>query len=251
MAKYWLTYVLVWLSPTLYAQLPLTDHLPSPFNSEAEFGYQSHSGNSNSQSLNSRFSTEYLTGRYRLFGEWQFYLLYKDGIEDKRQSAYDAQADYKLGQKTYLYTSFKGYDSRYNAYFKDYTLSSGLGYQLVNTEALIIEAEAGPGFRYQEPNLDEIDDDDIIFPENVDEGIFRGKLSLNWQIIDTLSFASHVTIVAGTSNTRVDSEISVTNAITEDIALKLVHARQYHDRVPNGLRNTDSVFTVNLLFLFD
>ncbi|EVT79943.1 DUF481 domain-containing protein, partial [Vibrio parahaemolyticus] len=144
----------------------------------------------------------------------------------------------------------KGVDSRYSAYFKDYTLSGGLGYQFSYTENFILEAEIGPGFRYQEPNLDEIDDDDIVFPNIVREGIFRGNLNTTWHALDNLSFAADITLVTGKSNTRVDSELSVTNDITEDIALKLAHSRQYHDKVPEGLSKADSVFSVNLLFAF-
>ncbi|MGR5541495.1 DUF481 domain-containing protein, partial [Vibrio campbellii] len=95
--------------------------IPSPWNSEVEFGYQAHSGNSDTQSLNSRLDIEYISGRHRTYGEWKYYLLYKDGDEDKRQSTYSLQSDYKLGPKTYLYGSFRGVDSKYSAYFKDYT----------------------------------------------------------------------------------------------------------------------------------
>ncbi len=223
---------------------------PSPFKSEVEFGYQAHSGNSDSESLNARLSGEYIKNRYRLTGEWKYYLLYKDGEEDKRQSTYDLQGDYKLGPKSYAYSSFSGYDSRYSAYFTDYTISAGLGYQLMNTKYLLIEGELGPGFRYQEPNLDEIDDDDIVFPETVSEAIIRTNLAMTWKPIKTLAISGNVTVVAGESNTRTDTEISVINEITNDIALKLVHNRQYHNKVPDGLSNTDSVFSVNLLFLF-
>ncbi|WP_167469918.1 DUF481 domain-containing protein [Vibrio aquaticus] len=224
--------------------------VPSPWNTEVEFGYQAHSGNSDSQSLNSRLSAEYLQGRHRTNGEWKYYLLYKDGEEDKRQSTYTAQSDYKLGPKTYLYGSFKGVDSRYSAYFKDYTLSGGLGYQFSNTEQFVLELELGPGFRYQEPNLDEIDDDDIIFTDIVQEGIFRGNLNTKWQALDNLSVSADLTVVTGQSNTRTDTDLSVTNNITEDIALKLAHSRQYHDKVPDGLTKADSIFSVNLLFIF-
>ncbi|MFM2591084.1 DUF481 domain-containing protein [Vibrio sp. TBV020] len=224
--------------------------LPSPWNTEVEFGYQSHTGNSDSKSLNSRLNAEYVEGRHRTSGEWKYYLLYKDGEEDKRQSTYTAQSDYKLGPKTYLYGSFKGVDSRYSAYFKDYTLSGGLGYQFSNTEQFVLELELGPGFRYQEPNLDEIDDDDIIFPETVQESIFRGNLNTTWKALDNLSISADLTMVSGDSNTRTDTDISVTNNITEDIALKLSHSRQYHDKVPDGLEKADSIFSVNLLFIF-
>ncbi len=224
--------------------------VPSPWNSEVEFGYQAHSGNSESESLNSRLDVEYVEGRHRTSGEWKFYLLYKDGEEDKRQSSYSLQTDYKLSPKTYLYGSFNGMDSRYSAYFKDYTLSGGMGYQFTNTDTMLLEVEVGPGFRYQKPNLDELDDDDIVFPDLVQEAIFRGKVNTQWQVIDTLALGATVTLVTGHSNTRIDTDLSVTNAITEDIALKLAYSRQYHDRVPEGLQNADSIFSVNLLFAF-
>lgn len=230
--------------------VPSDTELPNPLKTEVEFGYQSHNGNSESRSLNARLNGEYTSGRHRTSGEWKYYNLYKDGEEDKRQSTYSAQSDYKLSPKTYLYGSFKGIDSRYSAYFKDYTVSSGLGYQFSNTEEFILEVEIGPGFRYQEPNLDEIDDDDIIFPDIVEEAIFRGNVNTSWQVLPNLQFKANVTVVSGHSNLNFDTELEAINDITDNIALKIAHSRQYHDKVPNGLSKEDSVLSVNLLFQF-
>ncbi|EJC6737444.1 hypothetical protein CRN32_14610 [Vibrio vulnificus] len=250
--RWFLSLGLYAVSLTAYAEDNLDKDiaLPSPWKSEVEFGYQAHSGNSDSKALNARLSGEYTEGRHRSNGEWKFYNLYKDGEEDKRTSTYSLQSDYKLSPKTYLYGSFKGIDSRYSAYFKDHTISAGLGYQFASTDTFVLEFEFGPGFRYQEPNLDEIDDDDIIFPEIVEEGIFRGNLKTRWQALENLSLSADITVVSGHSNTRTDSDLSLTNNITEDIALKIAHSRQYHDRVPDGLSKADSVFSVNLLFAF-
>lgn len=223
---------------------------PSPLSTEVEFGYQSHTGNSDTQSLNSRLEAEYTSGQHRHSGEFKLYKLDKDGEEDKFQTSYQLQSDYKLGSKLYLYGSFQGIDSRHSAYFKDYTLSGGLGYQFAHSDDLQLEVEFGPGYRYQEPNLDELDDDDLIFPDIVQEPIFRGNLALDWQLLDTLSLSGQVTLVAGESNIRTDSEISFTNNITDDIALKVSQSRQYHDKVPEGLSKSDSVLSVNLLFSF-
>ncbi|UYI48641.1 DUF481 domain-containing protein [Vibrio natriegens] len=254
MSRYWLLSVSILCVGASYADESVQPEqnidVPDPLQTEVEFGYQAHTGNTDSRSLNARLSAEYTSGRHRSYGEWKYYNLYKDGEEDKRSSTYSLQSDYKLGPKTYLYSSFKGVDSRYSAYFKDYTLSGGLGYQFSYTENLVLEVEVGPGYRYQEPNLDEIDDDDIVFPDIVREGIFRGNVNATWHALDNLSFAADLTLVTGSSNTSVDSEFSVTNDITEDIALKLTHSRQYHDRVPEGLSKADSIFSVNLLFVF-
>tara|TARA_B100001059_G_C17743335_1_gene532889 strand:+ start:282 stop:1106 length:825 start_codon:yes stop_codon:yes gene_type:complete len=224
--------------------------LPSPLKTEVEFGYQSHTGNSDSRSLNARLNGEYTAGRHRTSGEWNYYNLYKDGEEDKRQSTYTAQSDYKLSPKTYLYGSFKGVDSRYSAYFKDYTVSSGLGYQFSNTEEFVLEVEVGPGFRYQEPNLDEIDDDDLIFPEVVEEAIFRSNVKTSWQVLPNLQLKADITLVSGHSNLNFDTDLEVINNITDNIALKIAHSRQYHDKVPEGLSQEDSVMSISLLFTF-
>lgn len=254
MSRYWLLGFSLLCTGTSYAEEAVQPEqeieVPNPLQTEVEFGYQAHTGNTDSRSLNARLSAEYTSGRHRSSGEWKYYNLYEDGEEDKRSSTYSVQSDYKLGPKTYLYGSFKGVDSRYSAYFKDYTLSGGLGYQFAYTEEFTLEVELGPGFRYQEPNLDEIDEDDIIFPDIVREGIVRGNINTTWNPLDNLSLSANITLVAGKSNTLVDSDLSVTNNITEGIALKLTHSRQYHNKVPNNLNKADSVFAVNLLFLF-
>lgn len=227
-----------------------TSSIPKPLNSEVEFGYQAHSGNTDSQSLNARMAAEYIEGRHRTSGEWRYYQLYKDGEEDKNQHNYVVQSDYKLGPKSYLYGNYNGFSSLYNSYYEDHTVSVGFGYQLSNTELLLLEVEAGPGYRYQEPNLDEIDDDDIIFPNIVKEAIIRANLNIVWQPLKNLSLGGKFTVTAGHSNTRYDTELNATNAITEKIALKVVYSNQYHDKVPGDLSKNDTVFTVNLLFQF-
>ncbi len=252
MSKNLLVLSLAVFHASLYAEESTdTDTSPSsPLKTEVEFGYQAHSGNSNSESLNSRLEGVYTQGRHRHSGEWKFYKLNKNDKEDKKQSTYQVQSDYKLAPRTYLYANFKGIDSKYSAYFKDYTWSSGLGYQFTYTDDLKLSLELGPGYRHQKPNLDELDDDDLIFPDNVDEFIFRGHFKGDWKVLPALSLSADLLIVSGKSNTRFDNEISITNAITEDIALKLSHSRQYLDRVPNDLSNTDTVVSANLLVKF-
>ena len=56
-------------------------------------------------------------------------------------------------------------------------------------------------------------DDDIIFPETVQEGIFRGNLNTSWQVLDNLNLAVDMTLVSGRSNMRTDTDISITNNI--------------------------------------
>lgn len=215
---------------------------------EIEFGYRSEQGNEDERSLNARLALSHISGRLRNSGEIKIYMKNEDGEEDEREQTYQLQSDYKISPKFYIYGNFKGIDSKYSSYYHDYTVSSGLGYQLTNTETLKIETELGPGYRYQEPNTDEIDDDDPIFPENVDEPIIRASLTANWKPLDNTSFNFDGTMVSGSSNTRFDTEISIINNITEDIALKISQSIEHLSRVPNNLEKTDTILTINILY---
>lgn len=215
---------------------------------EIEFGYRSEQGNEDERSLNARLALSHISGRLRNTGEIKIYLKNEDGEEDEREQTYQLQSDYKISPKFYIYGNFKGIDSKYSSYFHDYTVSTGLGYQLTNTKTLKVETELGPGYRYQEPNTDEIDDDDPIFPDNVDEPIIRASLTAKWKPLDNTSFNFDGTMVSGSSNTRFDTEISIINNITEDIALKISQSIEHLSRVPNNLEKTDTIFTINVLY---
>jgi putative salt-induced outer membrane protein len=228
---------------------PDTDN-PSPWEGQIELGYLKHTGNTDSESLNINLYAEYIKGRHRTSGGWKFYRLYKNNEEDKRQSTYSLQNDYKIGPKSYIYGNLNAINSKYSAYFKDYTISAGYGYQLIHTEPLTIELEIGPGYRYQKPNLDEIDDDDLIFPENVEEPIIRGNTKLIWQLNHSIKFDSQMTVVSGSSNTLTTTEINLTTSVTERFAIKFNHTRTFHSRVPNDLAKTDAASSVNILFNF-
>lgn len=79
----------------------------------------------------------------------------------------------------------------------------------------------------------------------------RGNINFSWNLLDNLTLATRLTVTAGQSNTRMDTELNVTNDITETIALKLSYDSKYHTKVPSPtLSKRDSIFTVNLLFAF-
>jgi putative salt-induced outer membrane protein len=222
----------------------------SPWNTEIELGYQQHSGNTDSQSVSSRLLAEYTEGRHRTTGSLKFYRLEKDGEEAKRRFIYALQSDYKIKPKVYLYANFKGMDTHYSAYYKDYTFSSGLGYIFSHSKKLSIEAELGPGYRYQQPNLNQIDDNDIVFPETIQEAIIRQSVTLSWKVLSNVTFESSITDVIGNTSTVITEDSGIILDITSDIALKLDHSLIHHAKVPNNLSKSDSVSSLNLIFLF-
>ncbi len=252
MTKYWLSIFCLLIPVAVQAKDDTSEDLdvPSPWKVQVELGFQKLTGNTDSETLNTSIHGEYTRGRYRTNSEYKYYRYKKDDIEKKKRSTYGLQNDIKLSPKTYFYSSYKGMETKYTAYYEDHTFSSGLGYQFIFTEKLTLEGEFGPGYRYQKPNLDEIDSTDIVFEDKVKEPIVRGSLKSYWEIFDNLSFDSNITTVSGESNTLVTTDLGLITNVTQGIAVKINYNRQYHSRVPEGLSKTDSITEFNLMFSF-
>ncbi|MGF1733383.1 DUF481 domain-containing protein [Photobacterium kasasachensis] len=247
MARYLLALLLLANTPA-FADDDKPTQLPPPWSSELELGYQSLGGNSDSESLNTRVELTYVKNQYRQTAEAKYLLAEKDGEEDKRKGQIELQSDVKINERTYVLGNANYVDDRYGPYFTDFTLATGLGYQLLRLETFQMEVEAGPGYRHQEPNIDEIDDDDIIVPETVDELILRGSTKFTWKPSKTIEFNARFTGVAGNSNSTLETEIDLTSSITDHIAIKFSNTQKINSWVPDGLEKRDSTMTINLLF---
>ncbi|MCQ1060166.1 DUF481 domain-containing protein [Photobacterium sp. DNB23_23_1] len=222
--------------------------IPPPLTTELELGYQSLGGNSDSQTLNTRIGGTYLKNQYRHSGELRFLLAEKDGEEDKRKGQIELQSDKKVNERTYVLGNVNYVDDRYGPYFNDFTLATGMGYQLIRRETLQVEVEAGPGYRHQEPNLDELDDDDIVVRDTVDELILRGSAKMTWKPSKTVEIGVRLTGIAGNSNSTMEAEFNLTTDISDFAAIKISNNQKLNSWVPEGLKKRDSAMTVNLLF---
>ena len=113
-----------------------------------------------------------------------------------------------------------------------------------------METEIGVGYRYQEPNLDEIDEGDLILPENVNEAVVIFNFLLNWDINKLLSFDLESTITSGQSNTRYDNDFSLGFKLNESLVLKIEKNIDYLNKVPPGLDNKDSELRFKFVYNF-
>ena len=221
-----------------------------PWKSEVEFGFQRLTGNSDSLILNARLGVDYTEGPYRHISEGRFLLIEKDGMEDKRKSQFESQANYKYSQKYYVLGNVSYAEDRYGPYFNDFTLATGLGYQAIWREDISLLLEIGPGYRSQIPNLDEIDKSDLILPHNVQELIFRGQSVFEWKMKEGLFFEGRVTIISGISNTSFESRLAFITNIIDPLAINLSTTQKYINEIPPGLKNLDSVYAITLVYRF-
>ncbi|OOF10750.1 MULTISPECIES: YdiY family protein [unclassified Salinivibrio] len=242
----WISLCVACISPAYATEQDDTPR--SPWSSDISIGYQRLGGNADSQTINSELNGQYQIEQYSYQASVSLLQVEKDGEEDKRKTEFESQANMKLSAQSYALLNATYVADRYGPYFDDFMLATGLGYQWIERDALSVSTEIGPGFRYQRPNLDEIDDDDLIMPYSVSEPVVRAQAKWQWRFLDNASIEGRTQVVSGESNTSVEGVLSLATTITEKLSIKLTGKQNYMSEVPPGLKHKDSVFTVGLRY---
>lgn len=250
LARYILTLLLLATTAANASEEPTTatPNEPSPLTSSIGLGYQSLSGNSDSQTLNGNIAVTYTKGRYQTNGDAKFIMAKKDGQEDKRKMSMSLKSKRMIRDGYYFYGNGSYIDDRYGPYYADSLVSMGIGYRLFSYETFQTLVDIGPGFRHQDPNLDEIKSDSIVKQEVVNEVVLQSTVDMQWKPLKTLTLSAKFNVVSGKSNTTLESSFNATNAITDNIALNLGYTQTYYSWVPEGMKNSDTTTTISLIY---
>ncbi len=248
LARYLLTLLLLANTAAYAADNQDTeDTSPTHFKSEVGLGFTSLAGNSDSQTLNANYNLEYINGRYKTDADTSLLMAKKNGEEDKRKISTNLKSQMMIRDGYYLYANGSYIDDRYGPYYVDSLVSAGIGYRLFSYETFQTLIDIGPGFRHQDPNLDEIDGD-IVKPEVVNEGVLQSSVTMSWKPLKTLTLDNKINVVAGKSNTTIQNDLSVTNSITDNLGLSVGFNYTYYTWVPANMKNFDSSTIVSLIY---
>ena len=248
LARYILTLLLLATTAANASEETTTSNEPSPLTSTIGLGYQSLSGNSDSQTLNGNVALTYTKGRYQTNGDAKFIMAKKNGEEDKRKMSMSLKAKRMIRDGYYFYGNGSYIDDRYGPYYADSIVSTGIGYRLFSYETFQTLVDIGPGFRHQDPNLDEIKDDSIVKQEVVNEMVLQSTIDIKWKPLKTLTLSAKFNIISGQSNTTLETTLNATNAITDNIALNLGYTQTAYSWVPEGMQNSDTTTTISLIY---
>lgn len=225
-----------------------TETTSSPWQSDLSLGLQQLSGNADSQTVNGEVNGQYDGEQTRYQASASVLQVEKDGEEDKRKTELEAQANRGISARRYVLLNATYVADRYGPYYDDFMLATGLGHQWWQSDTFQLSTEVGPGYRYQRPNLDEIDDDDLIMPYSVREPVIRAQAKGEWQLVDSVSLEGRSIVISGASNTSVEGAVTLASTITEKLSIKITSKHNYMTDVPPGLKHHDSVLTVGLRY---
>jgi putative salt-induced outer membrane protein len=168
-------------------------------------------------------------------------------VESSRQltaSRYDfaASSAYKYSQRTSWVTSLRYENDDFAPSESQLTFAIGHGYQWIDSETTKLRTEIGPGYRRAK---------DAGTGESQSDFIVRGGLDFSHVLTSNTDLYNNLLLESGSDNTFVQNELGVAVAMNATLALKAGLQARHNTEVGPGIKQTDTLTTLNLVYTFD
>lgn len=239
----------------LLAVPPVVSAQDSGWSGTGEFGLALARGNAKSDNLNGKlaFTSE--------DDDWKhdFYLsalrnksevsadIDGDGVPEKvmqlsaNRYEFGASSARKLNEFNSLVASLRYENDDFAPYSHQTTVAIGYGHTFVKNDRTTLMTQVGPGYRRAK---------DATTGATEGELIVRGMLEYKHALTDTTTLYDTVLIEAGSDNTFASNEFGLAVAINSKLALKFGFDARHNTDVGPGIKKTDTLTKVNLVYNF-
>lgn len=207
----------------------------------AELGTIATTGNTETSSLNGKFSLARDGEEWDVSGKLEALSSHEDGVSSKEKYYGAVQVDRKFTEHSYVAINADQERDRFSGFTSQTTASIGYGYRVIDSETRYLDLEAAPGYRRDK--LKETGDVE-------EEGIARLAIKFGWTINAGVSFTQTANADLGQKNSTYKTETGLKSQINGALATKLTYKVKYVDDVPEDNKNMDTEFGVTLVYSF-
>lgn len=207
-----------------------------------EVGYVKTSGNTETESLNTKASAETDREIWRHKINLEALKSSDHGTTTAERYAVNGQSDYKLKGKRNFFFIFLGYeDDKFSGYEYQLTEAIGYGRRVLDEPTMKLDLEIGPGARQRK-----------VEATNKTEGekLVRGAAKYAWDISETSKFTEDLSTEVGEDVTITKSVTALSAKINSSLATKITYTVKNTSKVPPGIKKTDTEMAVTLVYGF-
>jgi len=219
---------------------------------KAELGIMSSSGNTESKSANAKLDLAHESANWK--NAVYAAALYGENADFTTAERYEAryQLDRKINDRLSWFVGLRGEQDSFSGFAYQATASAGMSYKFIDNADTKLDASLGAGYRMLQTEaliktpagevIDRIagpDEDDVV-----------GTLSSNYEHSFTKStkITNKLLVESGSLNTSVQDDISLAVSMTDVLALAVGFGVRYNTDPPPLAEDTDTLFTVNLVY---
>jgi len=198
------------------------------------------SGNTNTQGvalgLNVAKETRKWKHSLRGFVDYQR----QDGVTSRERYFAGYEGNFNITPDFYALLTLSWERDPFSGFDRRFAQSLGLGYKIVNTEALKLSVEGGPALRQTR------------FTNGLDDSAFaaRGAANLDWLINSQLRFTQTGLVYYDSFNTSTQAVSALTYQLSDAISARASFQFNSESNPPPGRKNTDTTSRITLVYGF-
>lgn len=238
----------------LFASATAMAQTEEPWNIRSEVGFVSARGNTTTETANAKLVV------VRVVKAWK-YTLDSTGLYGKNQDITSAQhvdgrlqADRSFGpeDRWFWFGSGRYEDDRFSGFEYQTTLTTGLGRKFYDTDTTKLTIQAGVGYRMLRPEQIVRDDDGIvvarILGERDTDGVVNGQLTFSHNFNEQTRILNTLLTESGEANTLTKNELALQVKMMQSLALSVGYSVRHNSDPLPGLKKTDTLTTLNLVY---
>ena len=248
--------VLTCLPALCAAQAPATPAGDSGWSGTGELGLAASRGNARSENLNAKlalvnedrdwkhqFEATVLRARGEVSGDFD-----GDGEAEERftlnanRYALAATSALKLNERQSWLAALRYENDDFAPYAHQSTFAIGYGHTFIDDADTRLATEIGPGYRRAELAASGETESDLIV---------RGKVDYRHALTPTTDVVNTLLVESGEDNTFAQNDLGLAVKINAAFALKAGLQVRHNTDVEPGVKRTDSLTTVNLVYAFE
>jgi len=209
--------------------------------SSVELGLIQTTGNTETQSINAKANVMMTKGKWGTSASLE--ALNVSGDEGRLSEKYigTGQVAYLATDRSYGFLMAKGEHDPFSGYSYQVTSALGYGYRAIKKDDMVLDLEAGPGFR----QLKVRDTGD-----KEDEALLHLRAYFALDLSKTSKLTEDLVIDAGEDSTIIRSVTAVTAQIVGNLAMKASFTLKNTSDVPPGVEDTDTETSLALVYSF-
>jgi len=229
---------------------------------KGQFGFLSSSGNSQAQSLNTIIDLARIDGQWKnafnvigLYGK-------STGIVSSEKWAVQYQANYASTADMFVFGGLRYEHDMFNGFQYQAAATSGLGYNIINTDIDKLTGQLGVGYRKVRPeqiNRDPVGSGNVISRVPGDatgDAILTGGLDYLHKFSATTVFTNKFYFESGKSDTLLKDNLALTVKMSDKLAMSVGYGITDNTKPPAQapgaapLKKLDTITTLNVVFAF-
>lgn len=218
----------------------------------ALLGYTKTGGNTDNSSGNFLFHVAHVIDDWKLlFGTEGVYGSTRGETTAQAWDAH-AQANYNFASKLYWYTGLSYADDRFSGFAYQEAVKTGVGFQIVQTDATKFTAQAGIGYRRLRPEILVKDDVGGVTSrtelDSESDAVLDGALTFEHSLNEYTKVLAAASIDSGRLNTLTTASVALQVKMSNRLALAVGYQLTDNSKPPPGSGPRDTLTTISLVY---